>query len=63
MSISGVRNFLNGVKIEGKKVAWPVRKEVLASSGIVLVLVTLAAIFFVTVDWLIFYLIRIILGI
>jgi preprotein translocase subunit SecE len=39
MNTLAVKNFVEGVKTEAKKVSWPTRKEVVASSGIVLVLV------------------------
>jgi preprotein translocase subunit SecE len=63
MNTLAVKNFVEGVKTEAKKVSWPTRKEVVASSGIVLVLVLVASLFFVTIDWAIFSLIRLILGI
>ncbi|MFN5351934.1 MAG: preprotein translocase subunit SecE [Alphaproteobacteria bacterium] len=63
MNTLTVKNFVDGVKTEAKKVSWPTRKEVVASSGIVLVLVLVASLFFVTIDWAMFALIRLILGI
>jgi len=45
-----VKVFLEEVKIELKKVHWPVRKEVLGSTIVVIVLVIFASLFFGVVD-------------
>lgn len=55
--------FLQEVKGELKKVVWPPRKQVMVSTGVVLILVTIAAIFLGFVDWVLAGLVRLILGI
>ena len=42
--------FVQSVKQEAFKVTWPTRKEVLVGSAMVLVLATIAAIFFLLLD-------------
>jgi preprotein translocase subunit SecE len=48
--IQKTRQFFREVKIELKKVTWPSRKETLASTSVVLVLVVLVAIYLGAVD-------------
>lgn len=55
--------FIEQVKQEASKVTWPSRKETLISSGMVFVMVTIAAIFFLFADWALSSLIQVILGI
>ena len=45
--------FLQQVRAETAKVAWPTRREVTVSTIMVLVLSTLVAVFFFLVDWII----------
>jgi preprotein translocase subunit SecE len=45
-----VRQFLREVKVELKKVTWPTRKETLASTAVVLVLVLILSFFLGVVD-------------
>ncbi len=54
--------FVREVRQESKKVHWPTRKEVLVSTAMVLVLTTIAAIFFLIVDTLIGGGVQLILG-
>ena len=54
--------FIREVRQEMKKVTWPTRKETLVSTSMVLILAILAAIFFVTIDWLIHMAINAVLG-
>ena len=42
--------FIREVRQEGAKVTWPSRKETLVTTGMVFVMVFLAAIFFFVVD-------------
>jgi preprotein translocase subunit SecE len=42
--------FMREVRQEGAKVTWPTRKETLVTTGMVFVMVFLAAIFFFLVD-------------
>ena len=42
--------FIQDVRAEASKVTWPTRRETLITTGMVLIMVVLAAIFFVAVD-------------
>jgi preprotein translocase subunit SecE len=42
--------FLQEVRSEASKVTWPTRKETTVTTGMVFIMVVLAAIFFVIVD-------------
>jgi preprotein translocase subunit SecE len=53
--------FLREVKIELKKVTWPSRKETVASTAVVIVLVVIVASFLGLVDWGLSGLIRFVL--
>ena len=55
--------FVREVRQEMNKVTWPTRKETTVSTLMVLLLVTVAATFFVFVDWIIGTLVRMIIGI
>ena len=44
--------FLSQVRAEAAKVTWPSRRETLVTSGLVLLMVVVASIFFVSVDQL-----------
>lgn len=55
--------FIREVRQEVNKVAWPTRKETTVSTGMVLFLVVLSALFFWVVDSLISAAVRAILGI
>ncbi len=54
--------FFREVKVELKKVAWPSRKEVLASTSVVLVLCLLAAAYLGIIDLALSRLIRAVIG-
>ncbi len=41
--VTGVKNFLSGVKTELKKVHWPTRRETMVYTGVVLATVTVVA--------------------
>ncbi len=45
--------FIQQVRAEVAKVVWPTRREVLLTTGMVLVMATLTAIFFFIVDFII----------
>lgn len=55
--------FMRQVKQEVSKVAWPSRKETVIASIMVLALSAVAAIYFLFVDQIVSYGIRLILGI
>lgn len=42
--------FLQEVRAEASKVTWPTRRETLITTGIVIVMVLVASLFFVAVD-------------
>jgi preprotein translocase subunit SecE len=54
--------FLQEVKGELRKVVWPPRKQVMVSTGVVLILVAVAAAFLGLVDWVLSGVVRFILG-
>ena len=54
--------FIQEVRQEASKVTWPTRKEAGISTGMVFVLVILAAIFFLLVDQVLQFGVKLILG-
>ena len=54
--------FLKEVKQEGKKIVWPTRKETLITTAMVFVMVIIFSLFFLLVDNIISWFIRLILG-
>ncbi len=42
--------FLQQVRAEGAKVTWPTRRETMITTGLVILMVVVASIFFVAVD-------------
>ena len=54
--------FIQDVRTEATKVTWPTRKETLITTGMVLAMVVLAAIFFVAVDQLVHFGVGLVLG-
>jgi preprotein translocase subunit SecE len=54
--------FIQQVRSEGAKVTWPTRKETMITTGMVFVMVVLAAVFFLLTDQVIRVAIRLILG-
>ena len=50
MAKTNVLKFIQQVRQETAKVTWPTRKETLVSTGMVFVMVILAALFFFLVD-------------
>ena len=57
-----VKQFLKEVKIELKKVVWPTRKDTIASTSVVLIIVMIIAIFLGLVDLGLSRIIKLILG-
>jgi len=55
--------FIEQVKQEASKVTWPTRKETVTSTVMVLIMVFIAAGFFLFVDWAISLAMEFILGI
>ena len=54
--------FVRQVRQETSKVTWPTRKETAVTTGMVFVMVTLAALFFLVVDQILAWGIRLILN-
>jgi preprotein translocase subunit SecE len=54
--------FFNQVKAEASKVTWASRSETVSVTIVVLIMVAIAAVFFVVVDWAIYSVIGRILG-
>ena len=57
-----VKSFLESVKIELGKVTWPTRKETIATSGVVVVIVLIISIYLGACDIVLAKLMRLILG-
>ncbi len=55
--------FINEVKQEGQKIVWPSRKETLITTAMVFVMVIIFSLFFLLVDNIISWFIRLTLGI
>ena len=53
--------FLQQVRAEGAKVTWPTRRETLITTGLVIALVIIASIFFISVDWVLRELVKLLL--
>ena len=54
--------FIREVRQETAKVTWPSRKETLVTTGLVLALSSLAALFFLVVDQIIQFVMRLVFG-
>ena len=54
--------FIQEVRQEASKVTWPTRKETGVSTGMVFVMVILAAVFFLLVDQILQFGVKLILG-
>jgi len=63
MAKTSPAEFMREVKREVAKVTWPTRKETAVSTAMVFVMVFLAAVFFLLVDQVISFAIRLVLGI
>ncbi|MDD9900330.1 MAG: preprotein translocase subunit SecE [Alphaproteobacteria bacterium] len=57
-----VLKFVREVKLEGQKVTWPTRKEVMVTTVIVAIMITLVSLFLLAADWAIAGVIELILG-
>jgi len=62
MAKTSPAQFIQQVRQEAAKVTWPTRKETMISTGMVFLMVFLAAIFFFVVDWLLASGVRLIFG-
>jgi preprotein translocase subunit SecE len=54
--------FIQAVRNEASKVTWPTRRETLVTTGMVFVMLVIAAIFFVIVDQIIKWVLGFVLG-
>jgi len=63
MAKTNVAQFLREMRQEASKVTWPSRKETGISTGMVFVIVILAALFFFLVDQVLSFVIPLVLGI
>lgn len=54
--------YIREVRQEVSKVTWPTRKETTVTTGMVFLMVFLAAIFFFVVDWILGGIVRLVLG-
>jgi preprotein translocase subunit SecE len=54
--------FLQQVRSEGEKVTWPTRKETMVTTAMVFVMAILASIFFLIVDQIVGFGVRLVLG-
>lgn len=55
--------FLQDVRAEASKVTWPSRRETLITTGLVIAMVLLASLFFVLVDSVLNFVIKMLLSI
>ena len=62
MAKTDLVQFFREVRQEASKVTWPTRKETTISTGMVLLMVVMAAIFFLVVDELLSFGVRFFLG-
>lgn len=62
MAKSSPLEFFQLVRQEVAKVTWPSRKETLISTGMVFVMVFLAAVFFFVLDQVLHHIVRLIMG-
>ena len=60
--MQNVKSFLESVKIEISKVTWPTRKETIATTGVVVVIIFLISIYLGACDIALAKLMRLILG-
>ncbi len=54
--------FLQNVRSEAAKVTWPTRKETMITTAMVFIMVVLASVFFLVVDQVMGYGVRLVLG-
>ena len=60
---TSIPQFIGQVRAEGRKIVWPSRKETWITSVMVLIMVTIAAIFFFVVDYVLAFLSGVVLAI
>ena len=62
MAKTSIAEFVQQVRQESSRVTWPTRKETLVTTGMVFVMVFVAAIFFFVVDQTLSYGVRLLFG-
>jgi len=62
MAKTNVAEFIQQVRQELARVTWPTRKETMVTTGMVFVMVFVAAIFFFVVDQVLSYGVRVLFG-
>ncbi len=55
--------FLQEVRAEGSKITWPSRRETMITTGLVLLMVLVASLFFVAVDQALLHIVGFVLSI
>ncbi len=63
MTNPNIVQFLQDVRQESTKVTWPSRRETAISTGMVFVMVVIASLFFLGVDWVLSNLMKLVFGI
>ncbi len=63
MAKSSPFEFLQQVRSEASKVTWPTRKETLITTGMVLVMIVVASLFFLFTDTVIRWVLALVLGV
>ncbi len=63
MTKPNIAQFIQEVRQESAKVTWPSRRETAISTGMVFVMVIIAAMFFLSVDWILSHLMKLVFGI
>ncbi len=63
MTNPNIAQFLQDVRQESTKVTWPSRRETMISTGMVFVMVIIASLFFLGVDWVLSHLMKLVFGI
>lgn len=63
MTKPSIAQFVQDVRQESTKVTWPSRRETAISTGMVFVMVIVASLFFLGVDWILSHLMKLVFGI
>lgn len=53
--------FIQEVRAEAKKITWPTQRETMITTGLVILMVLFASLFFVIVDWALRFLVGLML--
>jgi preprotein translocase subunit SecE len=58
----GIGEFIRQVRQEASKVTWSTRRDTMVSTGIVLIMIFIASVFFLIIDSALFHLTQTIMG-